>query len=272
MVLRSLPTVLERFCVGREVRSAASLLAVSAGLAGCAVPVTEERQSITEAANFAFVADRMPNRPSPRGVVLGDRMIYRGTGAGWYQVKVEHRITRDDARSVAGERVSVTIGDQRCSHGTSLRVTIRIGDEQFDGCGGASAASSGLANTTWVLRGLQGRPAPDGRSPAATITFASDGTFGGTSSCNDVSSGPDRRWQSGAARTTGQFIFNEATGPISGIQTVMGCPDPTAGEMGGAFWQAMRGAVSWRREGERLIIEFKDGSHAMLMLLATGLL
>lgn len=99
------------------------------------------------------------------------------------------------------------------------------------------------------------------------MTFTADGGFGGTAACNDVGIASDRRWKIDANGKSGTFERVETAGPFSGIQTVMGCPDPKNIEAGAQFWRKMREARSWSRRENQLDIVFADGSAAILMLL-----
>lgn len=113
--------------------------------------------------------------------------------------------------------------------------------------------SSAIGGTTWMLRELDGQRVPGGQFPAATLTFAKDGTLGGTSACNRAGSG--LRWDPGR-------IMRVEGAPT--IMTVAGCPDQQTMEFGGRFWGRMEQAGTWIRDGATLWITFADGSRARL--------
>lgn len=114
-----------------------------------------------------------------------------------------------------------------------------------------------IESTTWTLRELDGRQAPRGRSPAATVTFVRGGAVAGTSACNDVG-GDGIGW-----RPDGGFTHRPDQPMIS---TLVGCRDQAGVAFGGTFWSKMEQARSWTRDGFRLFITFADGSRAGLTL------
>lgn len=266
-LMRSSPRTTNRAARTRHTGGPGLWLFVVVLLTGCADRNSEQGESDAFPATFVFASDELQDRSAPRGVIFGDRMIYRGVGAGWYQAGIRREATATGWRVIASENVALTIERGGCEGPRPQRVTIRLGSETMHGCGGAPVVSRGLAGTTWVLRKFGDRPAPDGQSPVATITFGDDGAFGGTSACNDVGGSSDRRWRVDTTGTGGRFEHIGKAGPVGGVQTVMMCFDRSDMEMGGAFWQQMREANSWQRDGANLIINFADGSGAVLLLL-----
>lgn len=210
-------------------------------------------------AAYAFVGSDEPHASRWRGVIFGDRMMYAGPGgAGWFQTDVARERRGDEERITAGN-VEVTIERGGCAGQGAYpdRVTFRQGGERYRGCGGPYVAPETIEGTTWTLRELNGQAAPDGPSPAATVTFVAGGAFIGTTACNDTSGGI--RW-----RRDGRFEHARGAGPIT---TLAGCMGRDAMAFGGRFWGKIPEAVSWTRRGSTLTIRFADGTGAGLALI-----
>ena len=81
---------------------------------------------------------------------------------------------------IAGEvyetpRIGVNIVHAQCSDGMSDRiypdkVQVRIDTRRFDGCGGEPMAPASIANTSWSVLSVNGRPAPGGERYAVQFT------------------------------------------------------------------------------------------------------
>jgi heat shock protein HslJ len=88
----------------------------------------------------------------------------------------------------------------------------------------------GLANTSWTVTSLAGRPTVD--SPRPTMTFSADGRVSGNSGCNQYS---------GTYRTDGSSIS------ITNVaSTMMMCVGPGA-DVEGLFLKGLNSATAWQR-------------------------
>jgi heat shock protein HslJ len=209
---------------------------------------------------YAFTGPDEEGEPGWRGVIFGDRMIYREPGGrGWRQANIKPEELAGAISVKAGEATVIVERGRKCSGSGALRdrVIFEADNERHEGCGGPFVVPEAITGTTWTLRELDGRRAPDGPNPAATMTFSRKGWFYGTSACAGVNG--SARW------TPDGRIFHETEAAF--ITTLQRCVDRASVEFGDRFWDKMKEARSWRREGQRLIITFADGSQAGLALL-----
>jgi heat shock protein HslJ len=92
------------------------------------------------------------------------------------------------------------------------------------------SADAGLANTSWTVTSLAGRPTVDPQRP--TMTFSADGRVSGNSGCNQYS---------GTYRTDGSSIS------ITNVaSTMMMCVGPGA-DVEALFLKGMNSATAWQR-------------------------
>ena len=255
------------------------LLIPALGLAACGPAAQNDAATAARTETISpaeAAADRAPaaptylvrGEPHPNGspgwaaVMRGDRLLLDSpTSAGWYAALLDDPQVEAGRRTFTTELLTLTIEPGACAFREVYpalpdRVRLAWDSGRFEGCGGPRTPPAGIAGTRWELVRLDDEPAPGSRSPAATLLFGEDGGLGGTLACND-----------GGLRSTwtarGGFVANAA----GFEQTAMGCNDPGAEAFGGRFWNALRSARAWRRDGERLFITFADGTEAELHFL-----
>jgi heat shock protein HslJ len=183
------------------------VIATLLGLAGCATtpppggaPLAPYRATGQEPGWTATVADgrldlsldygqRAITVAAPRLEVSGDTRRYTGSGSG---------------RAVAMDVVARLCKDAMSGRNYPDRVTLMVGSEKFDGCGGDSVAV--VEGAEWVVEDIGGRGIID--NSRVTMTFA-DGQVAGRAGCN----------QYGASVTQGGEGFT--VGPVR--STRMAC-------------------------------------------------
>lgn len=239
---------------------ASSGVASLVALVACASGKAPSPAPQIDPSTYAFDIPGEPERTRDgHGIIIGDRIIYRTPGgAGWYQATIDARLANGNTRRLRIGDTTVTIEARGCPGNTARpdKVTMRFSPNVYRGCGGPRIIPGSIGGTTWTLRELDRQRAPGGGSSAATLTFASDGSIGGTSACNDVGGG--LRWRPGHFE---QII------DAGSIMTLVGCPDQQSVEFGGRFWGRMTQARTWTRDGARLWVTFADGSRAGLALI-----
>lgn len=212
---------------------------------------------------YAIRGEERPNwGPGWRAVIEGDRLLLDSpTSAGWYALRLPAPSVAAARRTYRGHSLTLTVEPGACAlapYRSELpdRITLDWDAGTFEGCGGPRRPPpADLAGTHWELVRIGDDVAPGLRSPAATLGFAPTGWLFGTEACNDA--GAPIRWRGGRFELAGE----------GGGTTSMGCGDAVGVAFGNRFWRLMRQAVSWRVEGERLLITFGDGSIAELRYL-----
>lgn len=117
------------------------------------------------------------------GTVTGTQSVGETT-RGAYSVASGRRVTGE----VGGRAIVVTSIDRTCHDGMSGMVypndvTVRVGDREFNGCGGDPATL--LQGREWSVVEIAGKPVvADSR---VTMSFGEDGRVGGHASCNSYS-------------------------------------------------------------------------------------
>ena len=254
-------------------RSSSVFLAAFAG--ACAPAVSNEARNAAAATESAppqaaagglgYIVRGHPRTgwtPGWAAVKLADRLLLDSpTSAGWYAVALPEPRIDGRRQTFAAERLTFTIEPGACAlrevhPNLPDRITLAWDSGEFEGCGGPRMPPREVADTVWELVRIGGDPAPQGRSPAATFIFGANGSVGGTLACND--GGIRSTWTSAGGFVAGSPGFE---------QTAMGCNDPAAEAFGRRFWNAMQTARAWRRDGERLIVTFADGTQAELSYL-----
>lgn len=202
---------------------------------------------------YAFDGEVAAGIRTPRGVIIGKQIIHGGFASGWYRTTITERRDSGTERHIGGDGFDLTIEKGACRRSASNpdRVIARSGPYPFELCGGPRIPILAMAGSTWQLDRLGGKPAPTGRSVAATLTFRRDGRIEGTSGCNDM--GSTIRWRQGIFRTGGARIS---------ALTLVPCDDQAADQAGSDFWNKFRSARSWKRDGDKLQVKFADGSEA----------
>lgn len=233
-----------------------------AALGACAAQEPSSPAQQIDRSTFAFDIPGEPGRTSDgRGIIFGDRIIFRTPGgAGWYQSTIDARQEDGATRRFRIGDMTVTVEPGGCPSNAARpdRVTTSYPPHLYRGCGGPRIVPAAIAGTTWALRELDRTRAPDEPYPAATLTFGENGTISGTNACNDVGGGV--RWREGHFEKPA----NDYDLPLS---TLIGCPEPSIGEVGARFWSRMTQARTWTRDGATLWITFADGSRAGLALI-----
>lgn len=93
--------------------------------------------------------------------------------------------------ATAGDRpIAVTVRDEICTDSMSgmpfpSRVTVRVGDQSLQGCGGSP--TSLLQGATWVVEDINGKGVID--NSRVTLTFGPDSRVAGLGSCNNYTGG-----------------------------------------------------------------------------------
>lgn len=207
---------------------------------------------------YAFDGEAAAGIRTPRGVIIGKQIIHGGFASGWYRTPITEQKDGGAERHIGGDGFSLTIEKGACRRSASNpdRVIARSGPYPFELCGGLRIPILAMAGSTWLLETFDGRPAPTGRSVAATLTFRRDGRIEGTSGCNDM--GSTIRWRQGLFKTGGARI---------NALTLVPCEDQAADQLGSGFWDKFRSARSWKRDGDRLQVKFADGSEASFSFL-----
>jgi heat shock protein HslJ len=207
---------------------------------------------------YAFDGEAAAGIRTPRGVIIGKQIIHGGFASGWYRTPIKEQKNSGTERHLIGDGFSLTIEKGACRRSASNpdRVIARSGPYPFELCGGPRIPILAMAGSTWLLETFDGRPAPTGRSVAATLTFRRDGRVEGTSGCNDM--GSTIRWRQGLFKTGGAKL---------NALTLVPCEDQAADQLGSSFWDKFRSARSWKRDGERLRVKFADGTEAMFSFL-----
>jgi hypothetical protein len=212
----------------------------------------------------------MLGRPGPNGVpqwraviVPGRLLLDSPTSAGWYSIALPPPRQEASPRRLTyeSERVKLvaeigTCAIPRYRDALPNGVILHWDSGRFEGCNGRASLPARLEGTVWELVRLGGEPAPQGRSPAATLVWGASRSLGGTLACND-----------GGIRSTWTGTGGFAHGEPGFEQTAMGCNDPAAEAFGARFWAGMATARSWRHAGDRLLIGFADGTQAELRFL-----
>jgi heat shock protein HslJ len=233
-----------------------------AALGACAAQAPSSPAQEIDRSTFAFDMPGEPGQTSAgRGIIFGDRIIFRTPGsAGWYQSTIDARQEDGTTRRfrIGDMTVMVEPGGCRGNAARPDRVTTSYPPHTYRGWGGPRIVPTAIGGTTWTVRELDGQRAPDGASPAATLTFGEQGTISGTNACNDVGGGI--RWRDGRFEKP----ENDYDLPLS---TLIGCPEPSSSEFGAKFWSRMTQAQTWTRDGATLWITFTDGSRAGLALI-----
>ncbi len=202
--------------------------------------------------------------PRFRAVLEPGRLLLRSpTSAGWYAIALPP--PREEA---APRRLTYRVGTTTLTMELGAcaipayrerlpnRAILEWDGGRFEGCNGPGRLPAAIGDTYWELMRIGDEAAPQGRSPAAVLTFGRDGGLGGTLACND--GGIRRRWTE-----SGGF----AGRAVGFEQTAMGCNDPAGEAVGMRFWGGMMTATAWRRDGARLFITFADGTQAELRYL-----
>ena len=244
----------------------ASLILPAAALLGCAPDSGNQAEPALEHHPRPIVMGRPgPNgAPSWRAVIVPGRLLLDSpTSAGWYSLPLpppsEERAPR--RLTYAGDRFTLVGEIGACSIPEYRELlpngfTLAWDSGRFEGCNGRGTLPREVAGTIWELVRISGEGAPEGRSPAATLTWGEKGALGGTLACND-----------GGIRTSWKADGGFAHGPPGFEQTAMGCNDPKVEAFGARFWQGLAAARSWRRDGDRLRIVLADGAEAELRYL-----
>ncbi|PAX08992.1 META domain-containing protein [Sphingomonas lenta] len=234
----------------------------AAMLGACSSQPAADPSAQLDRTTYQFDMPGQPGRTrNGRGIISGDRITFRTPGsAGWFQATIDARQENGTARTHRIGDMVLTIEAGDCSGNAARpdRLTTSYPPHLYRGCGGPRIMPAAIAGTTWALRELDRQRAPDGPYPAATLTFRESGTFGGTNACNDVGGGS--RWHRG-------WFERPADAYAVPLSTVIGCPEPSIGEVGAKFWSRMRQARTWARDGGTLWITFADGSRAGLELI-----
>ena len=212
---------------------------------------------------YAIKGQERPNwSPGWQAVIDGDTLLLDSpTSAGWFRIHLPAPRTENGRRIFAPERLTLVIEDGACALSDYRdrypdRVTLEWDSGRFEGCGGPRPSATRIAGTWWELLRIGAEPAPPGRAPAVILHLGSNGSLGGTLSCND--GGIRTRW-------TGDGGFRP--GPAGFESTAVGCNDPAGEAYGRRFWGGLETARGWRRDGDRLFITFGDGSEAELRYL-----
>ena len=196
-------------------------------------------------------------------LVPGRLLLDSPTSAGWHVVALPP--PREEAAprrlTFANDRINLVMELGACAipeyrEALPNRAVLHWDGGRFEGCNGRGTLPAGIAGTTWELVRIGGQVAPEGRSPAATLTFGADGSLGGTLACND--GGIRTSWTANGGFTAGEPGFE---------QTAIGCNDPAVEAFGMRFWQSLTRARSWHRFQHRLRITFADGTGAELRYL-----
>jgi heat shock protein HslJ len=201
--------------------------------------------------------------PRFRAVLEPGQLLLRSpTSAGWYAIALppprEERAPRRLTYHAGTKTLTMELG--ACAipayrERLPNRAVLEWDGGRFEGCNGPGRLPARMGDTYWELLRMGSEAAPQGRSPAAVLTFGRDGSLGGTLACND--GGIETRWTEAGGFTAGRPGFT---------QTAIGCAD-AAEAFGRRFWEAMPTARSWRREGARLLVTFADGTEAELRYL-----
>lgn len=224
---------------------------------------TAKTSPAVESAYLIRGEPRANRTPGWSAVRFGNELLLRSpTSAGWHRVALPAARALGRVQSYAADRLRLTVEPGACALREAYpnlpdRIRLDWDGGHFEGCGGPRTPPAGIAGTTWELARIGGKAAPSGRSPAATLVFGENGALGGTLNCND--GGIQARW-TGA----GSFVPGRERGFL---QTAIGCPDPPLEAFGRRFWNGMESARSWRRDGERLLVIFDDGTQAELRFL-----
>ena len=209
-------------------------------------------------------------RPGPNGVpqwraviVPGRLLLDSPTSAGWYSLPLPEPSQESAPRRLTFATEQVTlVGDiGACSipeyrDALPNRFILTWDGGRFEGCNGRGPLPTRVDDTIWELVRLGNEPAPEGRSPAATLSWGAKGSLGGTLACND-----------GGIRTTWTRNGGFTAGPPGFEQTAMGCNDPKVEDFGRRFWEGLATARSWKHDRDRLRITFADGTEAELRFL-----
>ena len=201
--------------------------------------------------------------PRFRAILEPGKLLLRSpTSAGWYNIALPpplqetapRRLTyRAGTTTLTMELGACTIPAYR--ERLPNRAILEWDGGRFEGCNGPGRLPARMGDTHWELLRIGSEAAPQGRSPAAVLTFGRNGRLGGTLGCND--GGIETRWTEAGGFTAGEPGF---------MQTAIGCMD-AAEAFGRRFWNAMPTARSWRRDGARLFITLADGGEAELRYL-----
>ena len=210
---------------------------------------------------YAIRGEERPSwTPGWRAVIVGRRILLDSpTSAGWYAVEATDT-GEGVRRTYTGEDLTLTVEVGGCAIPSYRRelpdgITLEWDRGRFTGCGGPRREPSALAGSTWELVRLGNEVAPRSRTPPAVVTFAPDGSVHGSEACNDT--GGTVRW------TDRGFAPTREEGRE---RTAMGCGDERAVAFGDRFWSLLREARTWRRVGESLLIQLRDGSEAELRI------
>jgi hypothetical protein len=188
-----------------------------------------------------------------------DRMLLASpSSAGWHVAPRPQPEIAGTSHTFRTDRMTFAIEPGGC--GTAPlpdRVTLLWDGGTWQGCGGPRPALDRIADTRWELVRLGTETMPADRSPAATMSFATDGRVGGSHVCNSI--GTWMRWRPDGSftRTPGEPAF---------VGTQIGCYGP-GHAIGQRFWTLVSTARSWRRDGERLFVTGADGEVAELRFL-----
>ena len=216
---------------------AAGLLAASCG--DPADRLSDDEASVEQSGDV-FAGDEEPGSaaPPPSGALPAaadaGRLLYKAVGnePGWAltvraarmdylgdygEVKIAEP-TPPDFRGAPGTsrsgRLRIAISPGPCSDGMSdlvYRQTVRLtaDSKTVEGCGGGTVAPAGLANTSWTILSVNGRPTPGGGD--YFLTFA-ENRLSAKFGCNGMG---------GAFRQNGDHLSVPSL-----EQTLMGCPEP----------------------------------------------
>lgn len=244
-------------------------LLIVLGLLGACRPDGEGELPIEVAREIHPVMMGTPGQngvPSWRAVYEPGRLLLDSpTSAGWYAIALPPPVQDQARRTISYDSGAIGLMLEIGACATPAyrerlpnRVTLRWDGGSFEGCNGPGKLPPGMAGTMWELTRIGGEVSPEGRSPSATLVFGSDGSLGGTLTCNN--GGISRTW-----REDGRF-----EGPAEGfLQTQIGCNMPASEAFGMRFWKGMDSATAWRRDGARLRITLGGGSEAELRFLLT---
>lgn len=196
------------------------------------------------------------------GNITVDDRIYLDSpsSAGWYSSTIESKSLPPGGAVYETDTMTVTIEEGGCQ---DARLRADLSDTVFvdwdgsrhEACGGWRKPATDIAGTTWMVTRINGESSPMTNPPAATLTFAQDGRLGGTFNCND----------GGLEGTWSDETFEIKSRDIE--QTAMGCPDSPNSAMAETFWSNLPNATGWTRDGDEMIIQFKDGATATLQRL-----
>ena len=220
-----------------------TIVALALALAACGSPqdrLTDQQANAEQGPIAGAPADNgavpPPSQPGPAVAPDDGAILYKAVGnePGWSLTVRRDRIDylgnygevriseptpsgfRPGIGNYATRRLKILVTDGPCSDGMSdlvYRHTVRIlaDNQPFSGCGGGTVAPASLANTSWTVVAINGRPTGSGQG--YFLQFSGDrisARFG----CNNIGG----RWSQ-----NGDHV---ATTNLE--QTLMGCPEPAA--------------------------------------------